>query len=164
MIIVKKSVLLVLPLLFLSFFFSSCGKANSHKEISEVDLNSKLPVQLEYRQFIYKCDILFKGDALLLDFNDNGDFPDGFSYKCDGAECILSYEGLEKSYPCSALPPDYLPVVLQQFFGGFGTSVTTEGYDDTKGCSYIKRTVNDSFVTFEVYNQGDRSAYNIVIN
>lgn len=164
MVTVKKSFLPALPMLFLSFLFCSCGKVPVHNRASEVDLNSKLPVQIEYRQFIYKCEIENKAEKTSIDFCGNGDFPDGFSYVCDGEECILSYEGLTKSYNCRNLPKDYLPIILNSFFSSFEGSIVTEGYDELKGCSYVKRTVNDSFITFEVYNQGENTAYNIIIN
>lgn len=151
-------------MLFLSFLFCSCGKATHHNRVSEVDLNSKLPVQIEYRQFIYKCEIQYKDGSIIIDFKGNGDFPDGFSYVCDSEMCTLSYEGLTKAYNCRNFPPDYLPVVLNGFFNGFEGKVITEGYDEDKSCSYIKRTVNDSFVTLEVYNYGENTAYNIIIN
>lgn len=151
-------------MLFLSFLFCSCGKATQHHRVSEVDLNSKLPVQIEYRQFIYKGEMQYKDGSLTIDFSGNGDFPDGFSYVCDGEGCTLSYEGLTKTYSCRNLPPDYLPVVLNGFFNGFEGKVITEGYDEDKSCSYIKRTVNDSFVTLEVYNRGENTAYNIIVN
>ncbi len=106
----------------------------------------------------------YKEARIIVDFCGNGEFPDGFSYVCDNEKCILSYEGLTKSYSCRNLPADYLPVVLNGFFSGFEGDIVTEGYDESKGCSYIKRTVNDSFVTFEVYNQGENTAYNIIIN
>ncbi len=102
--------------------------------------------------------------GITIEFSGNGDFPDGFSYVCDGEKCTLYYEGLTKSYSCHSLPKDYLPVVLHGFFNGFEGKVITEGYDESKCCSYIKRTVNDSFVTFEVYNQGETTAYNIIVN
>ena len=164
MVTVKKSFLSALSVLFLSFLFCSCGKVPVPNRASEVDLNSKLPVQIEYRQFIYKCEIQYKDGGLTISFSGNGDFPDGFSYVCNGEECILSYEGLTKSYSCRNLPQDYLPVVLNGFFSGFEGSIVTEGYDESKGCSYIKRTVNDSFVTLEVYDKGEKTAYNIMVN
>ncbi len=151
-------------MLFLSFLFCSCGKTTHHKRVSEVDLNSKLPVQIEYRQFIYKCEILYKDGIVRVDFCGNDEFPDGFSYVCDGDKCTLSYEGLSKSYKCQVLPTDYLPIVLKDFFDSFEGRVITEGYDERKNCAYIKRTVNDSFVTLEVYSQGETTAYNIIIN
>ncbi len=106
----------------------------------------------------------YKDGSITIEFCGNGDFPDGFSYVCDSEMCTLSYEGLTKAYNCRNLPADYLPVVLDGFFSGFDGSIVTEGYDEAKGCSYIKRTVNASFVTLEVYNKGENTAYNIIIN
>ena len=164
MVTVKKSFLSVLPLLFLSFLFSACGKANLHNGASEVDLNSKLPVQLQYRQFIYNCEISFVEGRLQIDFCGNGTIPDGFSYVCDGDDCVFSYEGLVKSYRVSDLPSDCLPVALYNFFSGFNEGLVTEAYDDRKGCAFIKRTVGASFVTLEVYNRGEKPAYSIIVN
>ena len=164
MVTVKKSFLSVLLLLFLSFLFSGCSKTNPLKGASEVDLNSKLPVQLEYRQFIYNCEISYTAGVLQIDFCNNKSFPDGFSYTCDSEHCTFSYEGIVKEYSRSELPADFMPVVLYDFFSGLGEVIVTEAYDSTKECSYIKRTVNASFVTLEAYKRGEATAYNIVVN
>lgn len=123
-----------------------------------------MSVQLQYRQFVYNCELFYCNDSITISFAGNGDFPDGFTFVCDNDICTLSYEGLAKKYNRKNLPLDYLPVVLKDFFGSFEGEIITEGYNESKGCSYIKRTVNDSFVTLEVYNQGNKPVYNIVIN
>ncbi len=151
-------------MLFLSFLFSACGKIPAKNRVSEVDLNNKLSVQIQYRQFVYNCRLLYCNDNITISFCGNDDFPDGFTFVCDNEVCTLSYEGLVKEYNRNNLPHDYLPIVLKEFFDSFEGKIVTEGYNDSKECSYIKRTVNDSFVTLEVYNQGDKPAYNIIIN
>ncbi len=160
---IRKSFLLILLPVCLSFLFCSCGKVVGKADASEVDLKNKLSVQIEYRQFIYKCHLSMNDNILRMDFYGNGDFPDGLSYVCDGRVCTLSYSDLQKSYNRTDLPQDFLPFVLHEFFSLFTEKLVTETYNEAKNCNSIKRTAGTSFVTFEVYNEGENPVYNIVI-
>ena len=142
---------------------SSCSNPFVTQSQSEVNFTELKDVQLTYNHNIYNVKINFSRSVLSLSFGNNGTAFDGISYKVTPDSCQITFSGLVHSFEKTHLPDNYLPVLIWQFFYENSGDLITENFDSQKGCCFLTRTINDSFIRFEVYENESNVSYTLII-
>lgn len=145
------------------FIFTSCTNPFKEHSHTEVDFNELKNVQLTYKQNVYDVGIKFTRSVLDLTFGKNNTAYDGITYKVTPQSCEVNYSGLVHSFEKDVLPHNFLPNLVWQFFIEMGSNFSTENYDSQNECYYLTRTIDDSFIRFEVYENEGNVSYTLII-
>ncbi len=143
--------------------FTSCSNPLKKHTHTEVNFNEIKDVQLTYNQNVYDVSLRFTRSVLELTFKKNNTAYDGIVYKITPQSCEVNYSGLVHSFEKDILPGNFLPNMIWQFFIETGDTLITENYDSQNECYYLTRTINNSFIRFEVYENQGNISYTLII-
>lgn len=143
-------------------FLTACEK-NDGKTLPQISLNDVAEVQLTYRQDVYNIEISYVSGVLNVVFVDEASCLCGLSFTVDADDCRVSYGEITHAEALSHLPDTYLPCVLYRFVAEFSGVICAEKYNSRQMCSYVSRTVGDTSVTFEFYNNAGNSSYCLIV-
>ena len=163
MLLIKLFVKCVALLGLTVFVLTACSNPFNAHTYTEVDFSQERKVQLTYKQNIYDINVQYTRSVLSLNFADNNTAFDGISYKVTPESCQVYFSELAHSFDIKAVPENYLPVLLWDFFAENGSNLIADNYDSQRMCYYSAFTINNSFVKFEVYENEGNVSYTLII-
>ena len=112
-----------------------------------------MPVQIMYRQILYKGEISYNGETLCISFLENNSSVDKISFAIDEKMCEINHNELSKTFNRSSLIKDSIPMILFDFFSSLGVRFAFELENSEN--FILKRTYDKYSVEFRMSKATD---------
>lgn len=136
---------------------------NILQRTSEVDFSTPQRVQIYYNEQIYDTTVALNNSKLEINFTDEKNLLGGAYASLTEKAYKITYMGMAFNGEKSELASSFLPLAVYDFITSFEGKILLDTYDKGRECFYIKKSVNEYFITLECYENEDKKFYSMEI-
>ena len=120
-------------------------------------------MQVSYNEYIYNISLSLNEKTLLIEFIDGENLLCGANIQLTENNYQINYNDIIFCGDKSQLINSFLPCVIYDFIFSFEEKILLDSYDKEKECFYLKKNINDYFITLECYEAEDKKLYSMEI-
>lgn len=136
---------------------------NILQSTSDVDFSTPQKVQIYFNEQIYDTTLVLNNSKLEINFTNEKDLIGGAYVSLTENSYKITYKDMVFSGEKSELAPSFLPLIIYDFIFSFEEKILLDSYDKEKEWFYLKKNINDYFITLECYEANDKKLYSMEI-